>query len=450
MSELSFSEHTEEKLDALKYYYNLWFNIVKGQRCYIIDCNAGKGFVKIKNTRKKLLGSSLLAVELFKKDIDQNLTLYLIEKDGENSNILRKNIEEFIKDYNIPAEVDADIIIINEDWTSVIDEIINDTDDGIRLFLLDPYAIKSIPWTNLLSLIKRGKSEFGYKESGIEVLINWAWHAIRRKIGKYYSQNSTKVNNIDKSIQGELKILDNFFGPVKWKDIADNYPNQIFKKKIDNNIDELRNNLASEYVKHFFKYFRYVKIHSVHSRKKDKDEYLKKRGKLKYFLIFASNYQPALDIIDAKFKEYRDKKFYTLLPKTQKTLTEFIPGLTNKSKYPFERLPNIKDKIKQLELELGIQFFKVSKKIIKFLYYRKNYDYGCFDFGLFNEFDINENKYLPYLKEKNVIDIRLKKSKKDYIGNYYYLCHPILVDRNDYLFFDEKRFLFDKGNLKRF
>lgn len=69
----------------------------------------------------------------------------------------------------------------------------------------------------------------------------------------------------------------------------------------------------------------------MHSRKKDKDEYLKKRGKLKYFLIFASNYQPALDIIDAKFKEYRDKKFYTKLPKTQKTLTEFIPGLTNKS-----------------------------------------------------------------------------------------------------------------------
>lgn len=53
--------------------------------------------------------------------------------------------------------------------------------------------------------------------------------------------------------------------------------------------------------------------------------------------------------------------------------------------------------------------FKVIDLIIKFLYERKNYDFGCFDFTLFKKFDIEENQYIPFLIEDKVLGARQKK-----------------------------------------
>lgn len=450
MINLIFPEHTKEKLDALNYYYNLWFYIVKSQKCYIIDCNAGTGYVEIRNQDKKILGSSLLGLKLFNDDKRKNLTLFLVEKVQNNYDLLKKNISEYIQNNKIPAKLDNNIILYNSDWSTAIEDIINKTHDGIRLFFLDPYAIKSLPWDKLLQLIKKGKSEYGYKESGIEILVNWAWHAIRRKLGKYYSYKDLKSKNKDLSAPKEMKILDDFFGQVKWKKIADDYPNNIFKINREDKIEELRDKLMKAYIKDFFKYFRYVKIHSVYSRKKGKKNHFQVRGKVKYFLIFATNYQPALKIIDKKFKEYRDRKVFFTLPRTQQNLIKYIPNPLKEVKLKKKIKITINDKIKNLENEIGKKLYHKTKDVIKYLYKRKHYDYGAFDFALCNAFDIDENTYIPFMIEHKILGVRVKKAWKGYEGKYYYICHPRLVDRNNYLFFNQKRFLVQKGNFTEY
>ena len=450
MPNLVFPEHTKEKLDALNYYYNLWFYIVKSQKCNIIDCNAGTGYVEVRNQNESVLGSSLLGVILFKNDDRKNLTLFLVEKEQKNYELLQKNISEYIKENKISAQQDKQIFLFNSDWASVIESIIGLTHDGKKLFFLDPFAIKSLPWEKLLSLIKMGKSELGYKESGIEILINWAWHAIRRKLGKYYSYKDLKSKNKDLSAPEEIKILDEFFGPINWKKIANEYTNNIFKAKMKFKIEELRDKLIKTYVKGFFKYFRYIKIHSVYSRKKGKKNHLRIRGKVKYFLIFATNYQPALKIIDIKFKEYRDRKIFSTLPSTQKDLSEYIPNSANLTKRQKKIKITIDNKIINLEYDLGMNLFGKTKEIIKFLYGRKHYDYGAFDFALYKTIGIDENSYIPFMIENKILGVRKKRSWSGYEGNYYFLCHPRLVDRNEYLFFNEKRYLFQKGKFVEF
>ncbi len=453
MSDLPFKEHTQDKLDALQFYYNQWFKIVKGQKCYIIDCNAGTGYNYIKD--KKVLGSALIVVELFKSDTDRNLTLYLIEKDMGNFKLLQQNIKNYIKNNKVPVNLESDIKFYEKNWSKVIKEIISNTHDGIRLFFLDPTAIKTIPWKKISSLIKNGKSEFGYKESGIELLVNWAWHAIRRKLGKYYALKTKSISNTDKSVYGELGNLDNFFGPMNWEEIANKYPNDIFnlkkRKKMIDKIQDLRNELVINYVKPFFKYFRYIKIHPIYHHKKTKQKFFAKRGMVKYFIIFATNYEPALDIIDVKFREQQDTKVYLDLPKNQKTLSEYLDIKIERKTIKNSIKLTINDKINNLELDLGIRFFKKTKDIIKYLYSRKNYDYGTFDFDIFNRFDINESKYLPFLIENKIIEVRLKKAKNGlFTGNFYYLCHPRLVDRKNYIFFNDKKYIFENGQLIEF
>jgi three-Cys-motif partner protein len=422
---------------------------VKGQKCYIIDCNAGTGYNKIKNQTKKLLGSPLLALELFKNDKKRNLTLYLVEKEKINHETLRSNCIKYIKENNLPLKLDNEILIYNLDWSSAIEDILNNSQDGIRLIFLDPYAIKSLPWSKLNFLIKKGISEFGYRESGIEILVNWAWHAIRRKLGKYYSYTNQKSETKDLSAPKEIQILDDFFGPINWKKIVDEYPKDIFKANKDDKIEELRDKLIIAYVKEFFTYFKYVKIHSVFSRKKTKQNHIKIRGKVKYFLIFASNYQPALEIIDKPFEKYRNKMIFSDLPKSQTYLSDFVSNTNKKLKVKKKPKISIDDKINNLEQKLGIEFFDKSREIIRFLGERKNFDFGCFDFVLFNKFDIVEDSYIPFLIENEILNIRQKKSWRGNILNYYYLCHPILVDRNDYLILDEKKYLVQEGDFKK-
>ena len=450
MTNLIFPEHTKEKLEALNYYYNLWFYIVKSQKCYIIDCNAGTGYVEIRNQKSSILGSPLLGLNLFKDDIKKKLTLFLIEENQNNFKSLENNISEYIQENRIPAQLGNNIILYRSDWSIIIEDIINKTHDGIRLFFLDPYAIKSLPWNMLLPLIKKGISEFGYRESGCEVLLNWAWHAIRRKLGKYYNYKENESEMKDLSAPKEIKILDDFFGQTNWRKIADEYPKNIFKAKMENKIEELRDRLVKAYVKDFFKYFRYVKIHSVYSRKKGKQEHFKIKGKVKYLLIFATNYQPALKIIDKKFKEYRDKKIFSILPTTQKDLSKYIPNPSGITRIEKRIKVTIDSKIKTLEFDLGMNLYDKTKAIIKYLYERKHYDYGAFDFALCKAIGIDENSYIPFLIENKILGVRKKRSWSGYEGNYYYICHPRLVDRNEYLFFNEERYLFQKGKFVEF
>ncbi len=453
MSDLQFPEHTEEKLESLKFYYNIWFDIVKRQKTYVIDTFAGTGYSIIRELNKKNLGSALLAIDLFKKDKFDNLKIILFEIDENKCNLLENNVADYISNTNIKAKIGETVIIHNCDWSTKLKDILNSTDDGIRLFCLDAENIKSLPWKTFLPLLQRGKSVFGYKESGIEILQNWAWHTIRRKLGKYFKYKIYKELNpdfVDKRTESDLKNLEKFFGPIDWRKIADKYPNNIFLVKNADMITKLRDELIIEYALRFFEYFKYVRIHTVYTRKITKNKGVKERGKVKYFLIFATNYREAAEkIIDVKFKEYRKKKVYIKLPEKQKSLFDFIKNNTEYEKP--QKIKSIKfpREMKNLERELGTELFKKTKQIISFLYRHKNQDYGCFDFVLFNEFDIDKHdSSIKFLINSKIIGIRDREAKsRKYLGLYYYLIHPSLVDRQEYLFYDDKVYVNENGKL---
>ena len=436
MSDLKFKEHTKEKLDEINYYYKTWFKIVKNQKCYIIDTYAGTGYDYIGN--EKVLGSALLAVDLFKTDTLKKLKIILIQIDSDEGNLLERNILEFISKNSLNISLNKDIEIHKKDWVLVIDEIINNTKDGIRLFLLDPYGNKSLPWNKLNKLVSQGKSEFGYKESGIELLFNWSWHAIRRLIGKYFQDRISYL----KEDRKELENLDIFFGYINWRQIVNKYDPAIFREKDDEQIEKLCDELVLEYIKPIFESFRYICIHPVYARVKSKKKGIKKRGKIVYYLIFASNYIDAPKIISKKFKEYINKKYY--LPKRQDDLSKFL-GNNTPIKIPTKRI-TINEKIKNLQNEVKFMLSNKSIAILKFLHRRRSQDYGCFDFALYNEFNINESDSdLNLLLDKKIIEERERIFKSGGVGNYIYLYHKKLVNRNDYLYFKEKIFLYKNG-----
>jgi three-Cys-motif partner protein len=446
---LKFNDHTQEKLDAIDYYYKKWFNIVKGQKVYIIDTNAGTGYNEING--QKVKGSAILAVDLFKEDDHSNLKIFLINIDPEEISQLLENIVDYCAKEKISAKIDEEIFIIKDDWANAIHDILETTEDGIRLFLLDPYAIKSFPWEKVLPLIKKGVSEHGYKESGIEILMNWAWHAIRRKIAKNYSLEENYPEEIKKGIESDLVNVDRFFGSINWRKIAATYPKDIFRKKDREKIAKLRDDLVLAYTKSIFKYFKYVKIHPVHARKNTKDEYIKEKGAVKYFLIFASNYRDALDIIDEKFKKYRDQKIFPTLPASQETLLKWSPSIHKNKQQDYSTSTCLSERIREIEIELGDELYEKNKNIIKFLYERKNYDYGCFSFALHNRFEIDEGHYtIRFLIDNEIVSVRKKTAKKGFQGNYYYLSHPKLVDRAEYLFYNDTVYKFDNNHFTKF
>ncbi len=437
MSELSFKDHTEEKLESWRKYTNDWFDIVSSQKCCIIDCYAGTGYNTIKG--KKLSGSSLIAVSLCEKKRRDNFKVYLVEKDENKYKRLKENIKNYIRENKLKLQIGSDIKIYNDDWRTLINDIIDETSDRIRFFFFDPYAAKSLSWNDLLLLLKKGKSSFGYKETGIEILLNWPWHTIRRKLGIYYKSKISPSSNT----KAEIGILDSFFGDIDWKKIADKYDTYIFKNNNHDQINKLRDDLLFKYCKSIKQYFKYVKIHSVYSRKKSKIEDVLEKGKVKYHLIFASNYYGALDLIDKGFKKYRDMDFFST---SQQPLAKFCESKT-KVEENAKELITFEERIIRLESELGTEIWVKNKEIIEFLYKKPTQDYGCYEFVLEKEFNVNNSPYLlKFLLDNDIIGCRTKVAKKGFMGDFYYLIHPLLVDRKEYLFYDDKSFIFKNGN----
>ena len=139
MLDLQFPEHTEEKLESLKSYYNIWFDIVKWQKTYIIDTNTGTGYNLIGKKKKKILGSALLAIDLFRKDTQKTLKLFFFDINQKNCEILKKNILQYLSMKKINAKLEEDIIIHLCDWSSKLDDILLglEAERGIRIEALE-------------------------------------------------------------------------------------------------------------------------------------------------------------------------------------------------------------------------------------------------------------------------------------------------------------------------
>ena len=111
----------------------------------------------------------------------------------------------------------------------------------------------------------------------------------------------------------------------------------------------------------------------------------------------------------------------------------------------------IDEKIELLEKELNIELYDNNKVIIKQLYRRKNYDYGIFEIFLYKEFGIKEaESSIGYLKGFNIIDVKKKRTKKTgKVLKYWYLTHPLLVDRSQYLFLNGIKYKFSNNNYEK-
>ena len=450
VSDLKFPLHTEEKLEIIEYYYKVWFKIVnKRQKAYIIDTHAGTGFNQIRGSSEKRPGSAILAVDLFKEKGEPEFIIYLNQKNKEQFDLLNNNIKDHIKEQNLSAKIDKDIFFFQDDWKNVINGILKKTRDGIRFYFIDPTGIKTVPWIEVGKVLMEGIDEFNDKESGFEVLINWAWHKIVRDLGIYYKAKAAgKLNDADFL----LINLNNFFGPVAWKVIANKYPNNIFDNNREDLIENLSNDLLMEYSKNIFTYFNFISIHPVHNRKKSKTSNLRYKGKVKYFLFFATNYQEAYEIIDYKFNESRGVEIFREGPDPQQSILKWCRKQdNNKPIIQQEKYLTIDEKIELLEKELNIELYDNNKVIIKQLYRRKNYDYGIFEIYLYREFGIKEPKSsLGFLKGFNIIDVKKKRTKKTgKVFKFWYLTHPLLVDRSQYLFLNGIKHKFSNNNYEK-
>ncbi|MFW9873537.1 MAG: three-Cys-motif partner protein TcmP [Candidatus Thorarchaeota archaeon] len=441
ISDLKFPLHTKEKLDIIEYYYKIWFKIVsKRQNAYIIDTHAGTGYNKIDDRKRP--GSAILAVDLFKEKANFDFELFLNQKSNEQSELLRNNIENHIQDNNISVSINENIFFFKDDWKNVINEILERTRNGIRFCFIDPIGIKSVPWIEIKNVFKEGKDEFDNKESGFEVLLNWAWHKIVRDLGYYFKARTAGILDENDPF---FTNLNNFFGPVRWMETVSKYPNNIFDDNREDLINNLSNDLLMEYSKMIFNYFKYISIHPVHYRKKSGLTNVQYRGKIKYFLIFATNYREAYEIIDYKFCESRGIEVFRKGQDPQQSILKWC----NIEKENAQIAKNVKhqtieDKIDLLKKELDIELYPNNELIIKHLYRRGNYDYGNFEIYIQKDTGIKKDEFsLSFLKDNNIIDEKPKRSKKTgTILKFWYLTHPLLVDRSEYMFIDGIKYRF--------
>jgi three-Cys-motif partner protein len=440
--DLKFPLHTKEKLDIIEYYYKIWFNIVsKKQNAYIVDTHAGTGYNQIDKSPTKRPGSAILAVDLFRKKGNFDFKVFLNQKSNEQCELLKNNIKSHIQDNNISARIDKDIFFFQDDWKNVIDEILERTRDGIRFCFIDPTGIKSVPWIEVKKVFKKGRDEFKNKESGFEVLLNWAWHKIVRDLGYYFKARAAgRLDDKDPFFTN----LNNFFGPVRWMEIVSKYPNNIFDDNLEDLINNLSNDLLMEYSKMIFKYFNYISIHPVHYRKKSGTPNVRYKGKIKYFLVFATNYREAYEIIDYKFCESRGIEVFIKGPDPQQSILKWCHEEKVNQIVKEDKHQTIEDKIELLQKELNIELYSNNELIIKHLYRRKNYDYGNFEIYIHKDSGIKQDRYsLTFLKDNNIIDVKSKRSKKTgTVFKFWYLIHPILVDRSEYLFIDGIKYRF--------
>ena len=446
ISDLKFPLHTQEKLDIIEYYYKVWFRIVnKRQNAYIIDTHAGTGFNQIDGSPKKRLGSAIIAINLFKKKGKYEFKVFLNQKNKEQFSLLKNNIKKYIQEHKIEAMIQEDIIFFQDDWKNIINEILARTRDGIRFCFIDPTGIKTVPWIEIEKTIREGKDEFNNKESGFEVLLNWAWHKIVRDLGIYYKAKATgKLNEAEPFFSN----LNNFFGPVDWREIASKYPNNIFDNNREDLITELSNDLLMEYSKNIHYYFNYISIHPVHYRKKSETPNIKYKGKVKYFLILATNYREAYEIIDYKFIESRGVKIFREGTQIQHSILEWCPKKDENMHIIQQEKPlTIDEKIELLEKELNIELDENNKLIIKHLYHRKSYDYGNYERFICIDSGIEKDQFsLIYLKDNNIIDVKKRRAKSSgRLHNFWYLTHPFLVDRNQYLFLNGLKYKFSNN-----
>ena len=190
------SDHTKNKLEALKRYIEMFLNATKNMQWRAwnyIDLQAGPGKVKIRRPNEIVLGSPLIAL-----NAPRSFSNYwFVDSDSENIDALRLRI----------AQIEQNkIMTMCGDCNVVVDEIvkkINAMDtvylegiwSSLNLAFLDPEGLE-LEWSTVEKLASANR---------MDLIINFSTSGFTR--------------NVERALQsGNTETIDRFFGTVEWKE----------------------------------------------------------------------------------------------------------------------------------------------------------------------------------------------------------------------------------------
>lgn len=180
---------TKMKLAILEKYLAAWATILKERSdvLYYIDGFAGPGWYNDPETKTKVAGSPIRAVQIYvkhKKDKGWKYELRFInvEKDSTTFNELQKETSKF--------EKDAKITNIEGEFLDNLDKILREIEGYNSFFFMDPFGISGIEFDQLTNVLKRPKTE---------ILMKFSYNEFQRCLGQLKNCDDPDITTRNKA-----------------------------------------------------------------------------------------------------------------------------------------------------------------------------------------------------------------------------------------------------------
>ncbi|MCX6739621.1 MAG: three-Cys-motif partner protein TcmP [Candidatus Parcubacteria bacterium] len=235
--------HTKLKLEIYEKYLKSWCQIFKKQAwakdVFIVDCFAGKG--DYLDNGAIVDGSPLITIKTVKEineDFKNNkvrnkdyfkIKCFFIEENSGYANNLTKLLE--------PYKKDVEFEIINDDFNKVIARLVKDMANKPALFFIDPYGIKSVNKSSILSVIN--------KPGAKDILFNYINEGVIRIAGLAKKVITRDIDDITVTELKTIKHLQNFIGD-KFLELIDKNDIEILKYYVDNILKSNNNDTAGK------------------------------------------------------------------------------------------------------------------------------------------------------------------------------------------------------------
>lgn len=190
------SEHTKNKLEALKRFIEMFLTATKKgewRAWNYIDLQAGPGKVKIRQPNEIVLGSPLIALKA-----PRNFTNYwFVELEGENVRALKQRTNSSERKSNVRI-ICGDCNVVVDDIVKYITGVDEDYREGkwssLNLAFLDPEGLE-LEWSTVEKLASVNR---------MDLIINFSTSGFTR--------------NVEKALEsGNTETIDRFFGTTEWQ-----------------------------------------------------------------------------------------------------------------------------------------------------------------------------------------------------------------------------------------
>jgi len=175
---------TKTKLEILKKVFDVWLTVWNKQpwianEWYVVDLFAGRG--KYYDNKDEAYGSPLIFLEKIKDKheklrLDLKIKLFFVEKDKNNFEYLKKNVNEFLA-INEEIRNKIDIVYFNDDCNHVIDQILsklNNSNKHPLFILIDPTGLQ-IKKTTMQRIVDLQNPK--------DIIFNYILEGVRRTSG---------------------------------------------------------------------------------------------------------------------------------------------------------------------------------------------------------------------------------------------------------------------------